>query len=1195
MVRTHRWTWFYIIVETMAVVLGAAAAAGGAEQWRVTGGTVTVRLVDADPSEAVADAPAARHAAEVAVPRYREYVLPIEADSTLTFRVTSEGMEGAPAGRLQTFGSVALTGATGTRSLGDWVLEPAGEGLEGMRLRATRNGEAGSFVLERVKAGFDHAGQRYTLHADILRPGVELARRMGDPALAQRDLGSVTVEAMADWVAGDAPPAAEPQPRATGARSVGADMTFCQLYGLAQYGRVGEIVGLALATTSWNIGDADISWLPMPNEHHPFIAMNLYRVKNDRFEQIGQSWVKHAFYALGNTQCGGTCTFEPGHVYGEYLGIGCTDTYSAPLNGAQNGMGPRYEINPWTGAWTFAGSHNSVGTHAHDGIEHRVQVRDADLDPAQNAGANYFAEGYYVIAEDINVMNSIAWKPVTVSGAPGGTWSFVMSAAGTMPVAGLALDAWPGTRQTEFAQEVPPVEFVSPDGRCVLAAQVTQRAENIWRYTYALMNVDMDRQVGSFTVPLATGAHVTSVGFHAVRHHDEPVNAVGGVPIDNAAWTADVSTSAVTFSTTTNPLRWGTVYTFWFDADSGPGDCAAVLGLFKPGTPATVAGQTDGPVGSPPVCGNGQVEGSEECDPPDGTTCDLLCQRIPICGDSLLDGDEQCDPPDGAHCAPNCHWVCGDGVIQAGEECDPPDGVNCDSNCLTTLVCGNSVVQAGEQCDDGNAIGGDGCSADCQFEYHDNCAQAGMIGEGVYTFDTTGKDIDGPGHEACDSYNGNTYYDIWYRVSPSCTGDMTVSLCNSTFDTNLVIYDGCTCPVDDNRLMVCADEGCPGTYPVTDRSVATVPVVAGHCYLVRIGGGYVSAWGAGEMVLTCDDSQADPLRGGQLWDTWWLVNHAAMPTATHPLYPPDGLQESAATQRCGECHGWDYKGVDGAYASGPHHTGIKGVYGSTLTASEMFDLIKSDAAPNGHGFGALGLNDYDIRDLVAFLQTQVIDTNTYIDTNGLFVGDADWGQVYYEMEGGANERCVDCHGFNGTQRNFGSIPGPEWVGTIAGEDPARLLHKIRFGSPGTPMPGWIATGHTTQQAADIGRYAQSFPRHCLKDLHCDDGDFCNGEETCLDDTCLPGTAPPCAAGCIDCNGNGVDDRCDPPGDFDLDGAVGLDDFARMLACQTSCCVGGDCAPFLYADPCCVSVDVDRDGDVDLADFSAFQQVFDAGD
>ncbi|MHC4611075.1 MAG: thrombospondin type 3 repeat-containing protein, partial [Planctomycetota bacterium] len=406
-------------------------------------------------------------------------------------------------------------------------------------------------------------------------------------------------------------------------------MTFCQLYGLFQPagGRLGDIVGLAVATTSWNVGGADCLWFPMPIEDHPFIIMNLYRLKADRFEQIGQSWVKHGFYALGSTQCGGPCTYEPGHSAGNWLGVGCTDTYSAPLNAGQNGLGPRHEVDPWTGEWDFSGSHNSQGTHSHNGIEHRIQVHDADLDPTQNLGATYYAEGFYAMPDDIDAMNSASWKPVTVSGVPGGTWTFGMTGHWAMPEIGFAIDAWGGAQQTVLAQEVPPEEFVSPDGRCVLAAKATDLGGDTWRYEYALLNIDMDRKVGSFSVPVTPGTTVANIGFHAVEHHDEGVAGYSNDP-----WTATAAYEAITWSTLDNPVRWGTLYNFRFDANVGPDpdDVTVTLGMFDPGPPPEVTGTTVGPLQGPPDCNNNGI--------PDG--CDLDCGTsggpcdVPGCGGS---------------------------------------------------------------------------------------------------------------------------------------------------------------------------------------------------------------------------------------------------------------------------------------------------------------------------------------------------------------------------------------------------------------------------------------------------------------------------------------------------------------------------------------------------------------------------------
>lgn len=422
-------------------------------------------------------------------------------------------------------------------------------------------------------------------------------------------------------------------------------MTFCQLMGLYQAGRAGDIVGLTIGTTSWNIGVKDLMWWPIPNEEHPFIVMNMFRLKDDRLEQIGQSHIKHGFYALGSHQCGGDpCSYEPGHSSGWWLGTGCTDTYSAGLNAVQSGMAPRYDVNPWTGYWYHPGSH-IAGSHTHDGqIEHRIQVHDADLNPAQNPGATYFGEGFYVVLDDINVMNSASWKPTTVSGTPGGTWSFGMSSSGVYPNTGFAIDAWTGAQQTVLAQEVPVIEFESPDGRCVLAAKATEVGEGVHHYEYALYNVDMDRQVGTFSIPVPPDASITNIGFHAVQHFDEPYNTADAdaVPIENAPWVATVAGGAITWSTTTNPLRWGTMYNFRFDADVAPTDSTVTLGMFRPGTPQTVTGSTVGPLACVP---NPDLDGDGEVRVPDLII--LLSSWGPCeCCPADLDGDGQVRVPD---------------------------------------------------------------------------------------------------------------------------------------------------------------------------------------------------------------------------------------------------------------------------------------------------------------------------------------------------------------------------------------------------------------------------------------------------------------------------------------------------------------------------------------------------------------------
>ena len=68
---------------------------------------------------------------------------------------------------------------------------------------------------------------------------------------------------------------------------------------------------------------------------------------DERFEQVGQSNVKHAFTALQNNICGFGCQSSG---TGTLLGAGCSDPYSASLNAGPN-LGSRAWINPFTGAY----------------------------------------------------------------------------------------------------------------------------------------------------------------------------------------------------------------------------------------------------------------------------------------------------------------------------------------------------------------------------------------------------------------------------------------------------------------------------------------------------------------------------------------------------------------------------------------------------------------------------------------------------------------------------------------------------------------------------------------------------------------------------------------------------------------------------------------------------------------------------
>ena len=140
-----------------------------------------------------------------------------------------------------------------------------------------------------------------------------------------------------------------------------------------------------------------------------------------------------------------------------------------------------------------------------------------------------------------------------------------------------------------------------------------------------------------------------------------------------------------------------------------------VLGCFASALPANAQAA---------VCGNGIIEGDEECD--DGNTsnfdgCTFDCE-VEKCGDGDIDEGEECDDGNttsGDGCSATCqNEECGNGTVDDGEECDDGNTTNGDGCSATCEIekCGDGDIDSGEECDDGNDVSGDGCSEICELE-----------------------------------------------------------------------------------------------------------------------------------------------------------------------------------------------------------------------------------------------------------------------------------------------------------------------------------------------------------------------------------------------------------------------------------------------------------------------------------------------
>src|SRR5438132_7332712 len=129
----------------------------------------------------------------------------------------------------------------------------------------------------------------------------------------------------------------------------GPDAIAGNMAGLAVFGTVGTQNGVAIGLTTCNGGNQFINYFAIPDTRHPAVASNLYRMSggtnnSDRFEQIGQAWVKHTFGAKQADSCSFGC--QPGGDF-THLGVGCSDTYFASQSADQSLLGSRAWINPF--------------------------------------------------------------------------------------------------------------------------------------------------------------------------------------------------------------------------------------------------------------------------------------------------------------------------------------------------------------------------------------------------------------------------------------------------------------------------------------------------------------------------------------------------------------------------------------------------------------------------------------------------------------------------------------------------------------------------------------------------------------------------------------------------------------------------------------------------------------------------------
>jgi hypothetical protein len=486
-----------------------------------------------------------------------------------------------------------------------------------------RDGTSGFvfFNVEGQQLAYDPGARALSVRTGRLLLSDEFAAELGRASEAGSVVGGIAIEAtmrpveISQIVDGEVTASEMPALGGELGGVPGPDVIVGDLSGLAQFGSSsGTQVGLAVGTDSCNAGLVPLNWFALPSNDHPVIPQNLYRMSggptnDERFEQIGQSSVKHAFTALQNNICGFGCSA----TQSTWLGAGCSDPYSASLNSGPN-LGSRAWINPFTGEYPRGDSATPPNVHGaahtHTGTSHRILTEISDLNTALNPGATYYAEGQYVTPHEYvwcqahpgecNMYNNVSYRRYNVSGT-GSPFSFapVGSTVRMQP----AVAAWTGSTLVELRPAS------GSDGVAMVAYKVTSPSPGVWHYEYAIYNQNLDRGIQSFTIPKHTGVTLSNAGFHAPPQHPgwSADGTVGNTGYSSTPWAQQDNGTSVTWSSETfaqnpnaNAIRWGSMYNIRFDSNRPPAKMLATIGFFKTGSPVTVI--VEAPASTDPTC-----------------------------------------------------------------------------------------------------------------------------------------------------------------------------------------------------------------------------------------------------------------------------------------------------------------------------------------------------------------------------------------------------------------------------------------------------------------------------------------------------------------------------------------------------------------------------------------------------------------
>ncbi len=336
------------------------------------------------------------------------------------------------------------------------------------------------------------------------------------------------------------------------------DVTLLDINFIAYLGDVGpDKIVITPAASLKNIGTADVAWFqkftgnspPYNTDQHPYLNWSIYREVDNRFEQIGLSGIKHAFFTINSN-----CACPGGHV----LGLGCEDVYGTGNNDSDSDLGPRAELDSFSGVWKNCGSFfdpmpctGSQQNSSNQPGQNRLVVRKDQLTDANNNAL--FFQAWYVIRDDIDIFNSMGYR--TIAPTPNGAgWNINTGPTFTN---GAALDNYVAPNTTSAMQASKSLS--TNEGHATVAVKVVDLGNGNYRYNYAIENYDYDPRFSQFRLALPNLTPFSNPVFS-----DADDNALND-------WTFSINNDELKITgSAANEQDWGMLFSFSFTVAAAP-------------------------------------------------------------------------------------------------------------------------------------------------------------------------------------------------------------------------------------------------------------------------------------------------------------------------------------------------------------------------------------------------------------------------------------------------------------------------------------------------------------------------------------------------------------------------------------------------------------------------------------------------